>query len=158
MVKIDTDKSGTVTLSEVTEHLDDPVLASFAKTLDIEILDVKQFFAMLSCNGRKPVDFDSFALGCIKMKGVAKSMDLIDLVYTSKEQVERHREDMARFDAFCRHEFVDLRRLFVHSAPEALDSQASAAEAAPEGRPCAVPECPTWRGARIGNITVEGKY
>merc|ERR1711879_158787 len=108
---IDADSSGDVTLDELLAHLEEPVVLEFARTLDIEILDVKQFFMMLSGNSSKPVDLDSFVTGCIKLRGLAKSIDLLTLVHTSRELLGRQHEDQNQFKAFCLGEFDAMRQV-----------------------------------------------
>jgi len=115
--KIDIDNSGDVSLDELVGHLNDPDVIAFARTLDIEILDVKQFFMMLSCNGSKPVDLESFVIGCIKLKGLAKSMDLLSLMNSSKEIAAKQLDSLRNFEAFCRREFDAIKNnIFVAPA------------------------------------------
>jgi len=71
---------------------------------------MQQFFNLLSSNGNKPVDLETFVVGCIKLKGAAKSMDLMDLVYMTRETAAQHREEQCRFEAYCRREFDAIKR------------------------------------------------
>merc|ERR1712232_394009 len=52
---IDTDKSGNITFDEVLSSLEAPDMVAFASKMGIDTLDVKQFFSVLSCNGRRAV-------------------------------------------------------------------------------------------------------
>merc|ERR1712093_578162 len=67
----------------------EPEMYALASSMDIDAMDVEQFFNILSADGTQPVDISSFVVGCMKMRGTAKSMDLLGLVY-SQQQYQKH--------------------------------------------------------------------
>jgi len=77
--KMDDDGSGDVSYAEFERHLSDEEMVAFCSSLEIDATDVAQFFNILSAGGTRSVDVETFVIGCIKLKGVAKSMDLMDL-------------------------------------------------------------------------------
>lgn len=81
---MDRGQKGDVSYDEFVTHLSDPRLAAFAESLEIDTMDLQQFFTILSAGGRRRVDLDTFVIGCIKLRGAAKSMDLIDLLLAHK--------------------------------------------------------------------------
>jgi len=83
--EIDGDGSGEVTYEEFKEHLADPAMISFAQSLEIDIMDLEAFFLILSARGSKSVDLETFVEGCIKLRGQARSMDVMDLMIKTKE-------------------------------------------------------------------------
>eukprot|EP00927_Polykrikos_kofoidii_P084828 TRINITY_DN904_c0_g2_i3.p1 TRINITY_DN904_c0_g2~~TRINITY_DN904_c0_g2_i3.p1 ORF type:complete len:611 (-),score=82.62 TRINITY_DN904_c0_g2_i3:74-1906(-) len=89
---IDADGSGELTFAEMLEKTQDPKMVGFAASLDIEVTDVAQFFAILSENGRYPVDIETFVSGCMKLRGTARSHDVLGLVHyvrrTQAQQLE----------------------------------------------------------------------
>merc|ERR1712014_425902 len=89
--KMDSDGSGDISLEEFETRLQDPEMDAFASRMDTQITDVKQFFARLSGQGTRAVDLETFVIGCIKLKGVAKSMDLLDFMHMEKEFNEQQR-------------------------------------------------------------------
>jgi len=82
---MDSNGDGEITFAEFCEHLHCPRMQAFAASLDIDIMDARQFFEVLSERGKCPVDLESFVVGCIKMKGAARSLDLMDLAHTQKK-------------------------------------------------------------------------
>merc|ERR1711908_96196 len=70
----------------------DPEMLGFAMSLGIEVVDVKQFFNILSQNGSIDLDLENFVIGCIRGRGAAKSLDLLELVRLQKENSDRQRE------------------------------------------------------------------
>lgn len=81
---IDTDRSGDITYEEFCANLSSPSLQAFATSLGIDILDAKEFFEVLSRSGEQAVDIETFVVGCIKLKGHARSLDLIELSHAYK--------------------------------------------------------------------------
>lgn len=99
---LDVDESGKVSYEEFCNGLNDPSALAFASTLGVEITDLKQFFMVLSEGGTRDVDIETFVLGCIKMRGAAKSMDVVAL----QEEI---RNQSLRFEELCREQFENLR-------------------------------------------------
>merc|ERR1711918_290432 len=87
--EIDEDGNCEISYDEFIKHADSPHMHAFANSLEIDLTDAKQFFQVLSNNGHRPVDIETFVVGCIKLKGMARSMDLMDLVYSHKQEVYR---------------------------------------------------------------------
>jgi hypothetical protein len=93
--EIDEDNSGEITYKEFCLVLENPILQAFVGSMDIEIDDAKHFFRILSKGGKRSVDVQTFVDGCIKMKGMARSMDLLDLLY------QHHSSSSENKEAFC---------------------------------------------------------
>jgi len=75
---------GEITYTEFCENLYNPRMQAFASSLEIDISDARQFFLVLSDRGKRPVDLETFVVGCIKLRGAAKSVDLMDLSFDHK--------------------------------------------------------------------------
>eukprot|EP00929_Paragymnodinium_shiwhaense_P009355 TRINITY_DN113496_c0_g1_i1.p1 TRINITY_DN113496_c0_g1~~TRINITY_DN113496_c0_g1_i1.p1 ORF type:complete len:605 (-),score=163.33 TRINITY_DN113496_c0_g1_i1:110-1924(-) len=105
---IDEDNSGEITYEEFCEKLNDPKSLAFAHTLELELTDLKQFFQMLSEDGDKPVNLEQFVVGCIKLKGPAKSMDLMESICLQRRAIsmveraeKKHKEmELISFNRF----------------------------------------------------------
>jgi len=90
--EIDEDGDGEISYAEFCTHMDSPHMQAFAASLEIEITDAKQFFQVISDRGQRSVDIETFVVGCIKNKGPAKSVDLMDLAYSYKKaQMEQRK-------------------------------------------------------------------
>merc|ERR1712146_774902 len=85
-------------------NLQDPALLAFAASLDLEVNDLERFFYILSAEGKRRVDLEAFVVGCIKMRGTARSMDLFDLQMTQREEVEHIRT----LERYCKRQFERL--------------------------------------------------
>eukprot|EP00929_Paragymnodinium_shiwhaense_P066867 TRINITY_DN33598_c0_g1_i1.p1 TRINITY_DN33598_c0_g1~~TRINITY_DN33598_c0_g1_i1.p1 ORF type:complete len:809 (+),score=155.28 TRINITY_DN33598_c0_g1_i1:113-2539(+) len=106
---VDSDGNGCVTFDEFCDKLQDPEAMAFASTLNIELTDLKQFFAGLSHNGARTVNLETFVVGCIRMRGPAKSMDLLELIFHEREAAAESRLQLNEFEDFCRNELRSLR-------------------------------------------------
>mmetsp|Transcript_127170 Transcript_127170/g.225403 ORF Transcript_127170/g.225403 Transcript_127170/m.225403 type:complete len:164 (-) Transcript_127170:64-555(-) len=84
---IDENGDGEITYDEFCAQCASAELHAFVRSMGIEVTDAKHFFRVISGGGKRPVDAQCFVEGCIKMKGMARSMDLMDLVYQHKVAV-----------------------------------------------------------------------
>lgn len=100
------DGSGKISYEAFCSHLQDPAMAYFAALLEIDPSSLKQFFFTLSANGTREVDLNTFVVGCIKLRGAAKSVDVVDLLYTVTAEVLGQKA----FAEYCVQEFAWLRQ------------------------------------------------
>jgi len=118
---MDGDGSGAVTYDELSKHLRNPRLRSFAESLEIDVSDVQELFAILSNSGEKLLTLDNFVTGCIKIHGAAKSIDVLDI---SIRQRKLH-EEQIRMNGHV----LALRSLLAdrcaHPRPEGVTSWAN---------------------------------
>lgn len=76
---MDHDNDGHVTYDELCHNLTDNRMVAFAARLDIDHESLPMIYSILTVNGTMPVDADTFVVGCIKLKGLAKSVDIVDV-------------------------------------------------------------------------------
>merc|ERR1719330_1458090 len=75
--EIDADGSGTVSLEELTEALEKPLVAQKFEMLGITIRDVRRFFSTLTVLSKDvEVSVEDFTRGCLRMRGHASAMDM----------------------------------------------------------------------------------
>mmetsp|Transcript_50624 Transcript_50624/g.88009 ORF Transcript_50624/g.88009 Transcript_50624/m.88009 type:complete len:158 (-) Transcript_50624:28-501(-) len=76
------DSAGNVSAEEFCSHIHDTQMVAFCSKLEVEMSDLEQFFIALSGNGKHSVDLDTFVVGCIKLRGQAKSVDMMEVLIT----------------------------------------------------------------------------
>merc|ERR1719188_838139 len=82
---MDTDNSGTISSEEFEHILSNRKLRTKLALLGLDIKDAQMFFEMLcALEGTTEVDIDAFVGGCMRLKGVATSVDLQSLLYQVK--------------------------------------------------------------------------
>lgn len=97
-MKMSSKDGESVSLDAFLSHMEEPDMVYFAATIGIEVVDLKQFFTVLSSGGRRLVDLETFVVGCIKLKGWAKSMDLMDMSLGLKQETADLSRSIRRVD------------------------------------------------------------
>jgi len=97
---VDTDRSGEISWEEFHSQVNSPEMLAFTSSLEIDISDAEEFFRLISCNGRDPVNAETFVIGCMKLKGPAKSLDLLGLV----EATMKGNYQTTHFMKYCKEE------------------------------------------------------
>jgi hypothetical protein len=78
-IEIDVDKSGMLTWDEMQANLHNPRLLSLFDENSIRITQARQLFRLLDIRDQGIVPIEDFCLGCLRLGGVSKSIDLIGL-------------------------------------------------------------------------------
>eukprot|EP00747_Dinoflagellata_sp_TGD_P085320 gnl/TRDRNA2_/TRDRNA2_162842_c4_seq1.p1 gnl/TRDRNA2_/TRDRNA2_162842_c4~~gnl/TRDRNA2_/TRDRNA2_162842_c4_seq1.p1 ORF type:complete len:110 (+),score=24.00 gnl/TRDRNA2_/TRDRNA2_162842_c4_seq1:121-450(+) len=55
-------------------------MQAFMSKLEIEAMELETLFKLLSDDGHQTVDLETFVVGCMKIRGPARSMDLVGLI------------------------------------------------------------------------------
>merc|ERR1712023_124848 len=79
--ELDTSGSAEISLGEFESHMEDKRAQAYFNALDIDFDDVRTLFLLMDVDGSGSVDIEEFLQGCEKLKGDAKSIDLLMLHY-----------------------------------------------------------------------------
>jgi len=115
---IDDDKSGEISYDEFMAHAHSPQMQAFTASLQIDISDASSFFLDISDRGKRLVDMDTFVVGCIKLKGPAKSVDVVDLKYCHKKSYAAQRKNSIEL-----HEMATMLNTTVHELHKVASEQ-----------------------------------
>lgn len=74
--QMDSDNRGLVSLDGFQEHMDDDKVSGFFILLDIDPSDASALFKLLDDDGSGQIDPDEFVDGCLRLQGLARSIDL----------------------------------------------------------------------------------
>lgn len=83
---------GSVTREQLMSKLNHADMHHFATKLDIQEIDLEGCFDILTSNGARSVDLETFVIGCIKLRGTAKSVDVIELLQEMKRFTKEHED------------------------------------------------------------------
>jgi hypothetical protein len=83
--KIDLDGTGRIKLHELQKALSDRRSASWMQILDVDVYEVVQLFHLLDKDGDGMVTFEEFSKGIMRLRGGAKSIDLIAVLRQNAE-------------------------------------------------------------------------
>jgi len=84
----DTSHDGTLSKEEFVQVLSNKKVAAYLSALEIEIHEIEALYQML-CDESGSISFPSFLTGVMRMKGQARSMDLISVSMDAKKILER---------------------------------------------------------------------
>jgi len=100
----DRDSSGSMTFDEFATHLDNPWVKAYLSGLDIDTSDARVIFTLMDVDGSEQIDIDEFVDGTMKIKGSAKSIDILSLMFD-------HARFSHKFGKFCSHMEDQLREI-----------------------------------------------
>jgi len=82
----DADCSGAMSLTEFQAHLNNPWVRAYFSGLEIDPSDAVSIFTLIAREGHDEVKIDEFIAGMMKLKGHAKSVDVLTLMYDQARQ------------------------------------------------------------------------
>mmetsp|Transcript_29669 Transcript_29669/g.81204 ORF Transcript_29669/g.81204 Transcript_29669/m.81204 type:complete len:856 (-) Transcript_29669:194-2761(-) len=88
-LEADTDESGTLSWEEFESHLEDQRVKAYLATLELDISEAYGLFKLLNITGDDEVAIDAFVMGCMRLKGPAKSIDVCTLLYENRQLAEQ---------------------------------------------------------------------
>ncbi|KAF4680697.1 hypothetical protein FOZ63_027093, partial [Perkinsus olseni] len=71
------DESGSLTVEEFRQAIRNPEVESKMKLIDLPVADAEELFMVLDHDGSGELSVDEFIGGCVRLKGSAKSKDLL---------------------------------------------------------------------------------
>jgi len=81
----DLESEGQLSRKELETFVNDERVAAFLKGLDVEISEAIGLFELLDSNGDGFVDVHEFTLGCMRLKGPAKNIDVATMLFEHKK-------------------------------------------------------------------------
>merc|ERR1711879_324548 len=87
--EIDADDSGSVSIEEFMDALQDEYVMGCFALLNIAATEAEQLFHLLDPEGEGEVDIEEFVTGCLRLKGEAKSMDIAILQYENRRLMHK---------------------------------------------------------------------
>lgn len=100
----DVDKSGDLSWEEFENHLEDARVKAYFKSLELDASAARGLFKLLDQDGTGHIDIDEFMMGCMRLKGQAKSIDIATLMYENKRLVGKWN----KFMKYCEEQFGEI--------------------------------------------------
>merc|ERR1712066_605385 len=100
-VDADGDGSATITAQEFEIHLRDERVRAHLSSVGLKIHEALGLFKLLDTDNSGQIAIEEFVVGCMRLKGGAKSIDLATLMYENKRMAERFNS----FESFTRESF-----------------------------------------------------
>lgn len=96
----DTDKSGTLSWEEFSQHLQDPKVKAYFQALQLDVSHAHILFDLLDADDNNSVTVDEFVDGCIRLRGSARNIDLNMLVFMCQRTFRQMEEYMVMGEKF----------------------------------------------------------
>merc|ERR1712190_383780 len=96
---IDDDRSGIIGWDKFSEYLKKPEVQAYFSTQQLDASDAKELFILLDVDGTDEVKLDDFVLGCKKLRGQAKDVDVASLLRETKKSAAKHMKMMRRIES-----------------------------------------------------------
>jgi len=90
----DTDGSGTISWEEFEGQLQDERVKAYFAALELDMAEAQGLFELLDTEETDEVPIDEFVLGCFRLKGGAKGIDLAALMYENKKMMKTFKHFM----------------------------------------------------------------
>lgn len=81
----DVDHSGSITWSEFKEYLKNQEIRAYLSAQQLDACDARQLFDLLDSEGKSEVRMPDFIMGLSRLRGMAKSVDLVALLKETRE-------------------------------------------------------------------------
>lgn len=86
---IDSDRDGLITIHEFEKHLQNPEVKAYFDSLELETTDAWTLFKLLDQDKTHVIDAEEFVMGCLRLKGAAKGIDIAKLMYENKILIKK---------------------------------------------------------------------
>jgi len=91
----DADGSGTISWGEFKGYLENDRVKAYLATQQLDAFDARTLFDILNVGEGEEISIDKFIVGCMRLKGMAKSVDLLAVLNETRE-VSRRLKVLAR--------------------------------------------------------------
>jgi hypothetical protein len=92
--KADDDQSGNISWPDFEMALADQQMKNFFETIDIDMSEAKTLFELLDVSGDGFVSAEDFITGCLRVRGSAKSLDLLVLSREVNGLFDKQRKEL----------------------------------------------------------------
>jgi len=120
----DTDSSGTLDLDEVEVAISKPEIYNKLRMIDFPVADPQQIFVLLDYDDSGELTIEEFITGCMRMKGSAKSKDLLvaqTALNTMKIYYQQFEKELHEFETKLGRLDVTMRAIIEHGEHVFLD-------------------------------------
>jgi len=81
---IDKEDTGQVSWTQFERHLQNPQMELYFQAVDLDISEAKGLFRLLDLDENGEISADEFVMGCLRLRGPAKAIDLATLMFENR--------------------------------------------------------------------------
>jgi len=109
------DPTGYLELESFERHVSDDRVRAYFNHLGLDVSEAWGLFRLLDTYDQGRVDMNEFVMGCMRLKGAAKSVDVATLLYENK----RIARVWTEFMQYCEFQFSSIERILERIVPPA---------------------------------------
>lgn len=94
----DEDNSGSITWDEFKKYLENDEIRAYLSAQQLDACDARQLFDLLDVHGKLQVSMPDFIIGLLRLRGMAKSVDLVALLKETRDMNLKLRSFMVQTD------------------------------------------------------------
>ncbi|CAJ1331417.1 unnamed protein product [Effrenium voratum] len=79
--KLGADDTGLITFDMLEAKFDTPAVSEYFESLGLDVSDAWSFFKLLDMDGGGAVEIEEFLMGCLRLRGQARAMDIAKLIF-----------------------------------------------------------------------------
>lgn len=114
---------GSITEQELEERLQDPALAKEWGNISVSADEAQYVFALLDVEEKGEVQFEEFLSACLRLKGNAKSLDMLIQLQESRHNAKVIEEVLARIEESISRLPESLQDKISQESPKSQDGQ-----------------------------------
>eukprot|EP00931_Biecheleriopsis_adriatica_P114889 TRINITY_DN9076_c0_g1_i1.p1 TRINITY_DN9076_c0_g1~~TRINITY_DN9076_c0_g1_i1.p1 ORF type:complete len:684 (+),score=116.08 TRINITY_DN9076_c0_g1_i1:45-2054(+) len=115
---LDLDNSGEISYQEIQEHLEEPGVQEFFRSIDVDPSEAESLFGILDISGDGSLNFEEFIGGCIRLQDNARALDLLMVTVDSHMAFDQSMAELGRIA-----EKLDMFLSTTRTADQILSSQ-----------------------------------
>mmetsp|Transcript_45788 Transcript_45788/g.74415 ORF Transcript_45788/g.74415 Transcript_45788/m.74415 type:complete len:673 (-) Transcript_45788:8-2026(-) len=108
-IELDTNCNGTISLKEFEGFASRHEVQAYFSVLELDVTKAAQVFRLLDVDGSNEIEIDEFVVGCMRLKGLAKGVDMESLMFENKKLMTR----WSNHQKWTRRQFSDLEALIL---------------------------------------------
>lgn len=98
--KTDHDGNGMLEWEEFEKHIEDSQMDVLFKAVDLDRSEARGLFELIDIENKGEISREDFIMGCLRLKGGAKALDLATLMYDNKRLANMLEEHMSVVETF----------------------------------------------------------
>jgi len=122
----DEDRSGTITWQEFKKYMENPRIQAYFATKQLDAFDARSLFELFSQDHAEEIGIEEFVIGCQRLKGMARSVDLLAVLREARETKRVMKALLRRIDpnmdATIKGDLLGFQRSFTALASEGSEA------------------------------------
>lgn len=113
---IDIEETGVITYQMLEDQVNSPEVQTYFEAIGLDVWDAWSFFKLLDSDGGGAVELNEFLMGCLRLRGQARSMDVVRVMRDQAWLLSQQ----SRFWTYMEAELAEMRERLPPRRPHRL--------------------------------------